>query len=236
MAWQLRSVPDEVAIAASSEANTTSPITTATASWQDRLIWLCLPALASMMLLAVTNHLCQDVAVVPFLWILPLSVYLISLIICFDRDRWYKPAIYALLAIFVILFACDMAFMAYVYQNARDQPRWVITMKYDIRLLITVYISLFFFGCMLCHGEVVRRRPRPQQLTEFYLTISAGGALGGFLVAILCPLIFVTFAELKIGVFLIFVLAVIVLLRQLGLFRKPLPTEARTTAKATKKT
>ncbi len=201
----------------------------------DRLTWLFLPALASMMLLAVTNHLCQDVAVVPFLWIAPLALYLISLIICFDRDQWYKSGLFAMLAIFVILFACDMAFTAYVYQDAEKQPRWVFWIKYDIRLLLSVYLSLFFLACMLCHGEVVRRRPLPQRLTEFYLTISAGGALGGFFVAIVCPLIFTTFQELKIGIFLTFVLAVVVLLRQLGVFAKPSNVDAVSKTKASKK-
>ena len=240
MAWQLRvlipATPPATHVDSSTPpTNTTPSKIVATTSWLDRLIWLGLPALASMMLLAVTNHLCQDVAVVPFLWILPLSLYLISLIISFDRDRWYKPAVFALLAIFVILLVCDIAFTAYVYQNADKQPRWLQWIKYDIRLQVLVDVSLFFLGCMLCHGEVVRRRPKPQQLTEFYLTISAGGALGGFIVAIICPLIFVTFAELKIGIFLTFVLAVVVLLRQVGLFKKPGPPTTRSSTKAAKK-
>ncbi len=188
--------------------------------WLDRATWFVLPALASMMLLAVTNHLCQDVAVVPFLWIAPLSLYLLSLIICFDADRWYRPAWFASLAIAIILFVCWISYSAYRYRNSDSQPDWLTSVRYDIRLLLTIYLSLFFFCCMLCHGEVVRRRPGPRQLTSFYLSISAGGALGGFFVAIVCPQIFVTFAELKIGIALTFVLAMSVLLRQWGLFRK----------------
>ncbi len=218
MGWQLRTRAQGDSESRTQAASTISdqrrPVT-----WLDRAVWLGLPTLASMMLLAVTNHVCQDVAVVPFCGLHPWASTLVSLIICFDRDRWYKPMLFALGAIIIILFACDMAFMAYIYQNSTQQPRFVIIMKYDIRLLLTVYLSLFFFGCMLCHGEVVRRRPAPERLTEFYLTISAGGALGGILVAILCPLIFVTFAELKIGIVLTFALAVVVLLRQLGVFQ-----------------
>lgn len=227
MAWQLRTMTQPSAPPAQSNSNVASS-ELVKVSWWDRAIWLGLPALASMMLLAVTNHLCQDVAVVPFLWIAPLSLYLISLIICFDRDQWYKSYLFALLAIFVILFACDMAFMAYVYQNTSEQPRWVRLMKYDIRLLVSVYLSLFFFGCMLCHGEVVRRRPKPEKLTEFYLTNSAGGALGGVIVALICPLVFTTFAELKIGIVLTFSLAICVLLRDLQVFRRPTESTNRT--------
>ncbi len=218
MAWHMRRLPDGAAKVGGELASAISPRTKV--HWLDRASWLALPALASMMLIAVTNHLCQDVAVVPFLWIAPLSLYLISLIICFDRDQWYKPIWFALLAIFVILFACDMAFMIYVYQSSPNQPRWLVLMKYDMRLSVVVNLTMFFMGCMLCHGEVVKRRPSSERLTEFYLTISAGGALGGFLVAIICPLIFSTFAELKIGIVLTFVLAVGVVLRQLGVFRR----------------
>lgn len=247
MAWRMRGLPDSpnsVAFASQNglpDAASLAPVQLGTAlggskiGWRDRAYWLALPALASMMLIAVTNHLCQDVAVVPFLWIAPLSLYLISLIICFDRDQWYRPMLFAILAIFVILFVCDMAFMVYVYQNEPKQPRWVVLMKYDIRLLVTVYLGMFFLGCMLCHGEVVKRRPPPERLTEFYLTISAGGALGGFIVAIVCPVIFTTFAELKIGIVLTFILAVGVLLRQLGVFRRPHNSAARQASKGTKK-
>lgn len=214
MAWRLRmttkfakSAPGFTAPTANDDAQSRQ------VTWLDRATWLGLPALASMMLLAVTNHLCQDVAVVPFLWIGPLSLYLISLIICFDRDRWYKPNWFAALAMLVIAFICGVIYLAYRYRDEDDQHWLVEMMKYDIRYLIVVHLTLFFLACMLCHGEVVRRRPRPEKLTEFYLTISAGGALGGVIVAIVCPLIFATFAELKIGIVLTFALAVGVFVR-----------------------
>ena len=232
IAWQLRKTPTGANNKPTEQLFAAPSSVTTPVSWLDRASWLALPALASLMLLAITNHLCQDVAVVPFLWIAPLSLYLLSLIICFDRDQWYKSAWYAIAAIVVILIVSDMAFVAFVYQESETPPSWVTTMKFDLRWLLSVYLSLFFIACMLCHGEVVRRRPSPEQLTEFYLTISAGGALGGIIVAVLCPLIFTTFAELKIGISLTFLLAVGVLLRQLGLAQAFRDSAKSRTAKA----
>ncbi len=180
----------------------------------DRLIWVLLPALASTMMLAITNYLCQDVAVVPFLWILPLSLYLISLIICFDRDWWYAPRWFSLGAIVGIILACDLDFLGYLAQigsiPSTSKLNWF---RLDIWVISAVYLWLFFFVCMVCHGEVVRRKPPAQQLTSFYLYVSAGGALGGVLVAIVFPNIFRSFLELKYGLVICFMVSILVLLR-----------------------
>lgn len=174
-----------------------------TPSWQDRFLWLLFSALASWMLLAITNYLCQDVAVIPFLWIVPLSLYLVSLIVCFDRDQWYVPRWYAIGTILCILAACDLAFLAFLryFREPGTTSRWDFLLN-DIRVGLGIYLALFFLLCMVCHGEVVRRRPTASRLTEFYLTVSAGGALGGIFVAIVCPMLFTSFDELKIGVVL----------------------------------
>ncbi len=187
-------------------------------SWRVRSIWLLLPALASMMLLAVTNHLCQDVAVVPFLWIVPLSLYLLSLIICFDRDHWYSRRWFSIGTIIAILIACDLSFVSYLAKGdsiAASSRLWVI-LRFDIRLIIGVYLTLFFLICMVCHGEVVRRRPVATRLTEFYLTIAAGGALGGFIVAVVCPNWCTSFIELKVGLILGFIVSLVVFLSDIG--------------------
>ena len=146
----------------------------------QRASWIALPAFASVAFLATTNFVCQDVAVVPFLWVAPLSLYLLSFIICFDHERWYRRRFFAgaflmLVAIGPFLYALDLSY-EYVYE-----------------------LSLFFGGmfcvCMMCHGELVRLRPAPRYLTGFYLCIAAGGALGGVFVSVIAPLVFTTHYE-----------------------------------------
>ena len=148
------------------------------------LLWLVLPACASVMLLATTNKLCQDVAVMPFLWVVPLSIYLLSFIICFDSPRWYERVPFRLLLV-VALGALYWAI-----------PRGSET---PLVLLLAVYSAVLFICCMLCHGELYRLRPEPERLTTFYLMIAAGGALGGVLVAVVAPLAFNDYYELHLG-------------------------------------
>jgi len=154
-----------------------------------RALWLALPGFASLMLLATTNHVCQDVAVMPFLWVVPLSLYLLSFIICFDHERWYMPQVYGLAALVTLCLAAGM-----------DQ---LITggagIAFSFTQELAIHFAALFCVCMLCHGELVRLRPDPRYLTSFYLMISAGGALGGIFVSLIAPAIFSTFFEWKIG-------------------------------------
>ena len=153
-----------------------------------RLLWLVLPATASILLLATTNKLCEDLAVVPFLWILPLSLYLLSFILCFDHPRWYVRPLFSLLLMAGLAGVTELLFAE------EDAP---------IRVQVIGYSVALFAGCMFCHGELVRRKPHPSHLTSFYLTIAAGGALGGFLVAVVAPLLFNSYLELPIGFWLL---------------------------------
>jgi SAM-dependent methyltransferase len=222
--WQMRATlmqterSQAIQVAAEKLPRKGSFILSAEPSRYDRWLWLWLSALASMMLLSVTNHLCQDVAVVPFLWIVPLALYLLSLIICFDRDWWYSRRWFSLSAMIAILVASDLAFLAFL-DNMRESSGsgqlWRI-LRYDIRVVIGVYLTLFFLICMVCHGEVVRRRPRAERLTEFYLTVAAGGALGGIIIAVVCPLVFTSFVELKIGLLASFIVCLSVFLTDLN--------------------
>lgn len=157
-------------------------------NWLDRCIWLALTACASLMLLAATNHICQDVAVVPFLWIVPLTLYLLSFIICFDHQRWYVRPVWAAAA---VLALTAVAGNDYLKQSASP-----LSLSGELVL----NSAALFFVCMVCHGELARRKPHPRHLTEFYLLIAAGGALGGLLVAIAAPLLFSTYFEWQIGV------------------------------------
>jgi len=159
----------------------------------QRSWWLLLPALASVLLMATTNKLCQDLAVVPFLWVLPLGLYLISFILCFDSPRWYVRWLWTAL---LVIGAAGIAALLLAEDNV---PLFEQVIVYSVAL---------FAACMVCHGELYRMKPNPRQLTSYYLSISAGGALGGLLVAVVAPLVFHSFAELPIGYwFLIVVIA-----------------------------
>ncbi len=201
LAWMIWKLPESATVAAAHDSRR-SREQLKFASRTDRCFWLLLPALATMMLLAVTNFLTQDVAVVPFLWIAPLGLYLISLILSFDGDRWYNSGLYSGLAMLAIWIACDLMYLDYLAKygdSLGDYNSFWNRLRYDLRVAIGVYLTLFFLLSMVCHGEVVKRRPGKGQLTEFYLWIAAGGALGGFMVAIVCPIVFTTFLELKLG-------------------------------------
>lgn len=187
-------------------------------TWSDRAAWLLLPALGSVMLLAMTNHLCQDVAVVPFLWILPLSLYLLSFIICFDREAWYVPRWFGIAAAISILFLCNL--IAYE-PIERLFDKWKIGLSWtnsdsdpteSVLLQSTGHLLVLFLVCMVCHGELVRRKPVAGRLTSFYLMVSAGGALGGAFVALVCPMIFNSYFELNLALMIAFCLAAAVVL------------------------
>jgi SAM-dependent methyltransferase len=148
------------------------------------LIWISLPAAASAMLLAVTNHLSQNVAAIPFLWVLPLSLYLLSFILCFDSPRWYvRP-------LFLGLFAVAEGSMAFCLSGDG-----VIR---SLAVLIPLFSGSLFVACMVCHGELARRKPAAGNLTYFYLLVSLGGALGGLFVAAIAPLVFPALFEFPI--------------------------------------
>jgi hypothetical protein len=153
----------------------------------DRGMWWVLPAVASALLLATTNKLCLDVAVVPFLWVLPLSLYLISFILCFDHPRWYSRGLFA------ALFAAGCGAIAWLLR-ARGVP--IVTQA-------VIYSGTLFAACMLCHGELHRLRPAPRHLTRFYLSIAAGGAVGSVLVAVAAPLLLSDYYELQLGLALL---------------------------------
>lgn len=165
----------------------------------DKLLWVALPAIASVLLLAVTNKLCQDVAVIPFLWVLPLALYLLSFVICFDHARWYSRIAFAALltiGVAVVFQLLDVANQA------------------SLSIQIVGYTATLFVACMFCHGELYQLKPAPRHLTFYYLAIAAGGALGGFLVAVVAPNVFNDYRELPIGLWVLTYLAGIVCFRQ----------------------
>ncbi len=147
-------------------------------TWGERFAWVAFSAMGSCLLLAVTNHLTQNIASIPFLWLVPLSLYLITFIICFDHPRWYvRP-------LFMGLVAVALPLMAYFAESL------------DLYKAAPLYAAGMFLCCMFCHGELYRLRPAPRHLTTFYLMISVGGALGALLIAIVAPLVLKGYYEL----------------------------------------
>jgi protein-L-isoaspartate O-methyltransferase len=186
--WKSAAADGETAKSAEEEAPASA--------WR-KLLWFALPACGVMLLLAITNKLCQDIAVVPFLWVLPLSLYLLSFIISFDSPRWYHRGFWLpLLAILLGLVLQNL-------YKAESHP--------DITPLATLYLGTMFVACMVCHGEVYRLRPGAGQLTGFYLSLSAGGAAGGLFVALAAPFVFPDYFELHLALFLTAALVLIVL-------------------------
>jgi hypothetical protein len=148
------------------------------------LFWLGLAAAGSTILLATTNIVTQDVAVSPFLWIAPLALYLLTFVLAFESDRWYLRRPFAIAAGVLVP-------VAYAVLNAG------VGISLSIQLF--VYLAALFVTCMICQGELQISRPQPSHLTAFYLTIAAGGVLGGVFVALLAPRIFTDFNEYPIG-------------------------------------
>jgi len=172
---------------------------TAFPSWGLQLLWLGLAADAAALLLAVTNHLSQNVAAVPMLWIVPLSLYLLSLILCFEGHGWYRRFF------FLRLLAVALGGMAYALS-----PDFV---NAGPLLQVPLFCAGLFVCCMVCHGELEKLKPEPEHLTLFYLLVSAGGALGGIFVGVIAPWQFRGFYELPLAVFGCAVLTLIVLYR-----------------------
>jgi hypothetical protein len=150
-----------------------------------QLQWLALSAMGSVMLLAVTNHITQNISSVPFLWVLPLALYLITFILAFDHPRWYvRP-------LFVALLVVLLPAMAYYVPSLA------------LKVAAPVYLVGLFVACMFCHGELARLKPDPAHLTRFYLMMSLGGALGAVLVAIIAPIALRGYFELGIALVLL---------------------------------
>jgi hypothetical protein len=150
-----------------------------------KLLWVALAACPSALMLAVTNHLTQDVASIPFLWILPLTLYLLSFILTFDARGWYRRNL------FLVLLAPALGGMSYL--------QWSEAKTIDFRWTIAAFAGAMFVACMVCHGELAARKPSPRHLTSFYLMLSIGGAVGGLFVGVIAPYLFISYFELPVA-------------------------------------
>jgi hypothetical protein len=159
-------------------------------AWTSLALWLVLAGMGSALLLSITNHITQNIASVPFLWVLPLALYLLSFIICFDHPRWYNRIVFVPL---LWLMVCGMGWMADSLDLMKAMPLFALGL---------------FVGCMFCHGELARLKPDPRHLTLYYLMISLGGALGALAVAIGAPLVLKGYFELQIALVLLSIVTV----------------------------
>ena len=177
-------------------------------SLAQRLSWVALPALASLVFIATTDQISHDVAPEPGLWVATLGLYLVTFILTFDHPRWYRPKLFAFLTLVLLLASSGL----------NDIPRWLgIQWEYGVNEVRWSHYALLFVVCMLCHGELYRRRPADtRRLTEFYLCMSVGGAFGGLFVTLVATQFFDDYYEWLIALVLVALLACHVLFRFAG--------------------
>jgi hypothetical protein len=191
--------------------------------WRELVLWVSLAACASVLLVSITNHLSQNVAPIPLLWVIPLALYLFSFILCFESDKIYQRWLFVpLLAIFlggyvpsgwhtfdmpleVQLFGYHIRLAGMAYNMFADSGNT------HIKIIIPLFAAGLFIACMVCHGELAKRKPAAQHLTLFYLMVSLGGALGGAVVALIAPHVFRSYWELPLGMIACAILTVIAL-------------------------
>jgi SAM-dependent methyltransferase len=162
-------------------------------TWRQVALWLALSAMGSVTLLAVSNHLTQNISSIPLLWVFPLAVYLLTFILCFEGRNWYRRDLYLGSLVWML---CVMAwFLA-------DK-----SLQFELLWQIAVFMIGLYFVCMFCHGELARRRPGPRHLTLFYLVVSLGGVIGGALVGIVAPITLPGYLELEIALVALALLA-----------------------------
>jgi MFS family permease len=182
LAWRVSRAEAVEPVTEAESADATADVMPATAV---QLRWIALSAAGSMLLLAVSNHITQNVASVPLLWILPLTLYLLTFILTFDGTGWYKRRVYAgpffVLVIGMCFLLVDKDF------------------QFDLIIQTSVFCVGLFVVCMVCHGELVLAKPAPTHLTRFYLLVSIGGALGALIVSVAAPLLFSTYLETAVA-------------------------------------
>ena len=150
-----------------------------------RVLWVALAACASIVLLGITTHMTQDVAAIPFLWVIPLAVYLLTFILCFETSKAYQR----------LLFLPATAVGLYYFGRVLERDEFSLTVLQNVALSAGV----LFACCMVCHGELAALKPAPRYLTGYFVSLSLGGALGGLFVGMLAPMVFNAYYELSVG-------------------------------------
>lgn len=155
------------------------------------LYWFGYSALGVIFLVATTNAITQNVAPIPFLWILPLCLYLLSFIICFHHEKWYVRWYW------LSFLALCSAIAIFLY---------FIGAQFDFITQLVLFSCVLFTACMVCHGELAKAKPEASQLTPFYLTMSIGGFAGSVFIALVAPIIWTQFLEFPLAFILLFLL------------------------------
>jgi hypothetical protein len=158
-----------------------------------RILWVLLPAFACAMLVSTTEQLCQDLVVVPFLWVMPLAVYLVSFILAFDHPRWFRPAEFS-------AATAALVFVSATFYAVRPASPALFFLGQAATL------AMLFSVCMLCHGLLAWLKPGVERLASYYVAIAGGGALGGTAVGLVAPRLFSTYLEWKLGMAAAYVL------------------------------
>lgn len=154
-------------------------------TFRRRLRWIVLSFIPSSLLLGVTTYITTDLASAPLLWVLPLSLYLISFIVAYQRGSWALHPFIVKRQAFLLLAA------AITFFSMATSPAVI---------LLPLHLLAFFVTCLVCHGELAKERPATRHLTEYYLWISFGGVLGGFFNGFLAPLIFTRVQEYPLAI------------------------------------
>lgn len=160
------------------------------------LVWTAMAALGSAMMMATSNHLTQNIPSIPLMWVLPLSVYLMTFVLCFDERGWYRPAI--VLGELSLLIGAMSMLLA--------NKGWQFMLLWNM----VVFLIGLFVTCMFLHGELATRKPGSRQLTWFYMCVASGGAVGGFAVGVIAPITLPGVMEMEICVALIAICALVV--------------------------
>jgi hypothetical protein len=158
-------------------------------------LWLGWSACGVILFMAVTNQLTLSVAAGPFLWVLPLSIYLLTFILAFSGRSFYRRAAFGPLVVAAIV---GLSIALQVEVRAASGGAFRLSLLQQLAL----YGAALFVLCLACHGELYRLRPEPARLTGFYVAVAGGGALGGLAVGVLAPLVFSLYQELHCGVLL----------------------------------
>jgi SAM-dependent methyltransferase len=185
LAWKVRTQPPPPTPAEDAGADFETPIAPPTPG--RRGLWIAL-------LLSVTTYLTQDVAAIPFLWIVPLVLYLLTFILAFELPRLYTRWLW------FPLLAAALGGVAWLHHD--DAP------ELSMLKTIAAYSAAMFVCAMVCHGELASLKPHPRYLTGFYVSLSVGGALGGLFVGLIAPNFFNAYYEFPLGWWLAFALAI----------------------------
>lgn len=175
---------------AGNDAVPATPLPTTPITWRRRLYWIALAAVPSSLFLGLTTQISTDIASVPLLWVLPLTIYLLTFVIAFAR----RPLLPRSAVARTIPHVITVAVLVYGFETSIGLPQ------------IAIGAAILFLLALMCHSDLAASRPAPAHLTEFYLLMSLGGAIGGAFNAIVAPLLFDGVYEYPIALALAFML------------------------------